>query len=422
MIKIHNKIDCCGCESCSQKCPRKCIEMRQDLEGFLYPHIDIDKCNNCGLCEKVCPLRNKIIPTIPSVYAVRNNDEGIRRRSSSGGAFYALANFIISKKTGVVFGVKYNSDFEPIFDSTDNINGLIDFLGSKYIQARVGKAFINCQKYLNEGRSVLFSGTPCQISALRRFLIKDYPNLYTCDFICHGVPSPVVWHNYITGEIEKYKSYIVKNNNCQSKKYSPIITGINFRDKSQGWKHFRFVMSFADNAGNDHNSSNLSFGIHENNYMRAFLKNVILRPSCYACHFRSEKSDADITLADFWGVEHIIPEQDDDKGISLVQTRTYKGECILENASNIWKQKQNIQNKDILQSSFKRSADFDIRRYWIIRSILSTDLESSLKRFSLRLNDKPNFFIVFLNKYFNKLKKYEYINHSLLKLYFKFLN
>ena len=197
MIQLNSKYDCCGCSACAQSCPKECIIMRADEEGFLYPQIDTDTCINCGLCERVCPVINQSLPQKPhSVYAAKNKNEDIRLKSSSGGLFTLLAERTINNG-GVVFGAKFNDDWSVIHDYTETIDGIKIFRGSKYLQSNTNICYKSVRKFLKEGRKVLFSGTPCQIAGLHLFLNKEYPNLTTVDIICHGVPSPLVWHKYV---------------------------------------------------------------------------------------------------------------------------------------------------------------------------------------------------------------------------------
>lgn len=200
MIRIYNKHDCCGCNSCVQRCPKSSITMREDEEGFLYPDVDESTCIDCGLCETVCPVIHQSTVRKPiAVCAAKNKDEKIRLSSSSGGAFTALAESVIDED-GVVFGAKFDEDWSVVHDYMETREGLAAFRGSKYVQSRIGDSFKKAEQFLKAGRKVLFSGTPCQIAGLKRFLRKEYDNLLTVDFICHGVPSPGVWREYLKEE------------------------------------------------------------------------------------------------------------------------------------------------------------------------------------------------------------------------------
>lgn len=347
MIRITDKKDCCGCHACASVCARHSITMQEDNEGFLYPVVDTSTCTDCGLCEKVCPVINKDAPRKPlKVYAAKNRDEEIRRQSSSGGIFTPLAEAVI-REGGVVFGAKFDKDWDVIHAWTDTIEGIADFRGSKYVQSTIGDTYREVREFLKQGRKVLFSGTPCQIAGLRKFLRKEYDNLLTVDVVCHGVPSPLVWRKYLeeTRKNLRAERDAGKNTVYSSLKDLPVITGISFRDKTHGWKKFGFRLRYAASkaAGNSVSISakdkdrTLLQPFPDNVFMKGFLKNLYLRPSCYSCAARSGKSGSDISIADFWGVQNYYPEFDDDRGIGLVLVNTDKGRKAYEqvNADSI---------------------------------------------------------------------------------------
>lgn len=308
MISISDKQKCCGCSACAQRCPKQCITMQEDAEGFLYPQVDADVCIDCGLCEKVCPFINPNDKREPiQTLAAINKNEVIRMQSSSGGIFSFVAEQIIDEG-GVVFGARFDEKWQVILDYTETIDGLVAFRGSKYVQARVGSTYRQCLKFLNDGRKVLFSGTPCQIAGLKRYLRKDFDNLFTIDLACHGVPSPKVWKMYLDS-LQKTLS----------------INNINMRDKQNGWKKFNFRLSYS----NEENSYELTSPAFDNDYMKAFLCNLILRPSCHDCKMKECRSNSDITLADYWGIENVSPEMNDNRGTSLVLLHNEKAKALL---------------------------------------------------------------------------------------------
>ena len=196
-IKLAEKHICTGCAACYSVCPVQCISMKEDAEGFLFPIIDEEKCTKCSLCEKTCLsiMQGKERKPL-NVYAAKNPNEEIRKESSSGGIFTLLAEHVINKG-GVVFGARFNEDWEVIHDYTETVKGLAAFRGSKYVQSRIGDMYKTAKDFLEKDRNVLFSGTPCQIAGLKAFLRKDYDNLLTVDLVCHGVPSPLVWKRYL---------------------------------------------------------------------------------------------------------------------------------------------------------------------------------------------------------------------------------
>lgn len=311
MITIIDKHNCCGCSSCVQRCPKQCITLQQDKEGFLYPHVDTTTCIDCGLCEKVCPY---LVPQqeceLSNVFAAKNPDEAIRKESSSGGIFTMLAVSIVHEG-GVVFGARWGMDWNVVHSYTESVEGIKAFRSSKYVQSNINDSYQKAEAFLKEGRKVLFSGTPCQIAGLKSFLRKEYDNLISAECVCHGVPSPCLWQKYLA-EVSKGKE----------------MTFINHRDKRTGWRNYSVVIKFADGEEIAQH--------HDNNpWIRAFIKNLTLRPSCYTCQFKCKTSFADITLGDLWGDRQLLPEQDENKGITLVIANTLKGDAILKEMQNI---------------------------------------------------------------------------------------
>ena len=310
MINITDKEKCNACTACTSICVRGCITMHEDNEGFLYPKVDQSLCNNCGLCEIVCPIIHQR-PSVPisnlDIYACYNKNDEIRRLSSSGGIFTLLSEKVLVEG-GVVFGSCFDHNFSVKHDFTENNHELEIFRGSKYLQSRIEDNYQKTEKFLKEGRKVLFSGTPCQIAGLKNYLRKDYKNLITVDFACHGVPSPKVFRIYLEQSFLKNKNEKIKD--------------IKFRDKSEGWKKFNFAITMQDK---NKYCRTIKERLDTNVYMKGFLNNLYLRPSCYVCQVKSFSSGSDITIADFWGIEKIHPEMDDDKGTSLAIINTEEG-------------------------------------------------------------------------------------------------
>lgn len=347
MIEINRKEDCVGCNACVQKCPVHCISMCSDEQGFQYPRVDAEKCINCGLCEKVCPVINQNEPERPvNVYAGWNTYEKVRLASSSGGVFFSLAKRIIDEG-GIVFGAKFNKKWEVVHSYADTTEGIKEFIGSKYVQSKIGNCYLYAEKFLKAGRKVLFSGTPCQIAGLKRFLRKDYADLLlTVDVVCHGVPSPGIWKEYLN-HITRPKG-ASKNTESQTSLISmdeiPSIEGISFRDKRLGWEKYGIAILYAAPKGgkNSESQSSISkdkrdselFESHgENIFMQGFLKDLYLRPSCYECPAKCGKSHSDITLADFWGIKKYYPNLYSEEGISLILSKTERGERSLNDSA-----------------------------------------------------------------------------------------
>ena len=310
MITITDKQNCCGCSACSSICPKHCITMQADNEGFLYPIVNETDCIDCGLCEKVCNELHPYEKREPlKVLAAINKDEEVRLKSSSGGIFHILAQKTISEG-GVVFGARFDEQWQVVIDYAEDMKGVEAFMGSKYVQACMETAYEDAKRFLTEGRKVLFSGTPCQIAGLHKFLRKRYDNLLSVDFICHGTPSPKVWSLYLEEVIKRGQR----------------ISSVEFRNKAKGWKNFSFHLRYNEE---DKTTSMLS-PFSQNHYMKAFLQDIILRPSCYACKAKGCSSQSDLTIADFWGIHTVFPEMDDDKGTGLVFINTEKGQQALD--------------------------------------------------------------------------------------------
>ena len=309
MIDIRHKTDCCGCEACVQVCPKKCIDFSRDNQGFLYPQVNKDICVDCGLCEKVCPVINKVTSstnTSSTLYAVKSNDDKILEQSSSGGFFSLLADYVLTKG-GVVYGAAFDVAFNVCHSRVDNIADLHKLRGSKYVQSRIGRTFSECKEDLQLGKLVLFTGTPCQISALGHFLRKDYDNLIKVEVVCHGVPSPMIYQQYL-------KETVIKEVQDRT------ITKVNFRTKLGSWKKYFFTVEY-----NDHGEAGMyKECVTESLYMKGFLSDLYVRPSCFECPAKNFTSGADFTIADFWGQEYTFPEFDEDKGVSAVFVNTAK--------------------------------------------------------------------------------------------------
>ena len=321
-----------------QRCPKHCISLQEDAEGFLYPKVDLSLCIDCGLCEKVCPELHLASARKPlATYAGKHKNDEIREGSSSGGVFSALAEKVI-ETGGVVFGARFDADWEVVHDYTETMAGLSVFRGSKYVQSRIGNSYALVEQFLKSGRIVLFTGTPCQIAGLKLFLRKDYEQLLTVDVICHGAPSPGIWRQYLQEEIAR------QCNRKNTVLLHPIsgrdvrVVDIAFRNKVSGWKKYSFALTFSTTG---RSGEKFSFCSHmpftENLFMKGFLANLYLRPSCYACPAKGGQSNSDLTLGDFWGIQHVMPQLDDDKGMSVVLVNTEKGHALLDKTKiNAW--------------------------------------------------------------------------------------
>lgn len=307
MIKIEDKKDCCGCGACAQICPRKCIEMRYDEEGFAYACVDEQSCINCSLCEQVCPVINSgDARQAISVKAVKSTDDNLRKVSSSSGLFTLLSRVVLSRG-GVVYGACYNADGDVVHAVACNEQELAQMRGSKYAQSNVSIVFADVERRLKEGVEVLFSGTPCQVHGLRRYLRRDYDNLIVVDVVCHGVPSPMVWRNYL------------KDINPDGLR--PLY--INMRQKSRWNRSYSIKVA----SGGRVLVNQLA---RHNVYMQAFRKDYTLRPSCYECAAKGGRSQSDITIGDLWGARKIVPRMADHKGLNAALVWSEKGARLMD--------------------------------------------------------------------------------------------
>ena len=306
-MEIVSKSKCSGCHACFNICPKDAIIMVPDENGFKYPQINEDLCIHCNLCKKVCPILKDVKKENDiQAYACINKNNEIRKNSSSGGVFYLLAKNILSKN-GVIFGARFNDDFEVVHDYIEKVEDIYLFQGSKYVQSTIHDSYKKAKKFLDCNRLVLFTGTPCQIEGLLSYLQKGYPNLITQDIICHGVPSPKLFKLY--------------KENIQNK-YGDEITKINFRNKTSSWKNYEMSI--------DLKNHHYEISHNDDVYMKAFLNDIALRDSCYQCNAKKKHRLSDITLADFWGIESVLPEMDDDKGTSLVIINSTLGKQLFE--------------------------------------------------------------------------------------------
>lgn len=304
--------NCCGCFACYNVCKTSAIRMKYDDEGFFYPTIEKANCINCGRCEEVCPVLNFDAPTknkIEKIYYGHILNESIRLDSSSGGVFSLLAGYVLDN-SGIVVGAAYDNDWNIVHKIVFNRDGLYTIRGSKYVQSAINHVYQEVKKYVLQGRLVLFSGTTCQVEGLRRFLNTEYSNLLLVDLICHGVPSPMVWQEYI--------SSISAGRN---------IEDIKFRSKNKGWKKFSLMIRYD-------NGKVYTNDLFTDVYLRGFLSNLYLRPSCHNCIFKTRVRNTDFTIADFWGIQSLHPDDDDDRGVSLLMLHSEKAINIFRNISN----------------------------------------------------------------------------------------
>lgn len=302
MIEYINSKDqsrCCSCRACEQICPQCALTMKPNEEGFMYPELDTEKCIHCGLCDKVCPMMNRPGGEAPKkIYAVQHKEDEVLEGSSSGGVFRLLADYII-KQGGCVVGCVWGEGNRPILAIAETIDALKSMQGSKYLSSDTNNVYPQVKELLDKGQLVLFTGAPCQCAGLLTFLRKPYENLYTADFLCHGMPSQQIFDVYI-GSIEKHRK--------------GKVSDIKFRDKSRrGWglcfSYFCNGKKYADVG-------------KTNPYMFGFVSGYLNRYSCYSCPFTGEKRFTDFSFCDYWGYSSYGVDVDGSKGISAVSVNT----------------------------------------------------------------------------------------------------
>lgn len=310
MIDIKEKVNCCGCWACVNVCPKQCINMEVDVEGFHYPVVDKDNCIECGRCDSVCPLQKPKMhdEAIPQSFVVQNKDKDVLRNSTSGGFYTVLSTYVISNG-GVVFGAAFDKNMVLRHSYSETLEGCKKFRGSKYVQSLIGNSFKQAKEFLDEGRMVAFSGTPCQIAGLVGYLgKKKYEKLILVDLVCRGVPSP--------GVLSRYLEYHAHGKNAK-----PI--GWLSRDKYYGYDLSTATIQFNDNVSSYHGL------MDEDLMLSAYFKGLISRPSCYECHFKTLHRLSDITIFDCWNAKD-TSKRFSRQGATNVFIHTEKGKEIFD--------------------------------------------------------------------------------------------
>lgn len=382
-IIVVEKENCYGCHACSNICPTGAITMSTDEEGFYYPVVNDKLCVNCKKCLDVCPHihppKKKILKKAFACYA-KNEEEHLS--SSSGGFFSVIARKCI-KDNGVVFGAAFDDNLEVHHIKVSSLEDIHKLKGTKYIQSKLGDIFIDVRNELHTGKKVVFSGTPCQIVALKNFLGGEYENLICIDLICHGVPSPLVWKRYLNENFGEDN-----------------VVMMQFRNKEKGIQNLTLDYTLKDNQI-----------IHENYrdslYIKGFIHNLYTRPSCFNCNFKGDKRSSDITIGDFWSIQEFHPEMNHKFGVSAVIIHTVKGEDWLKSISNelnICKSTSSkiaVWNESLFKAAILNKDRIDFFDRWEENSINDTILSIINKR-----NDKTNttmekkhFFETILNRF-----------------------
>lgn len=314
MIVIQNKADCCGCTACVSVCPAHCIVLSSDAEGFTYPQVDNARCLECGACQNVCPVKaphprqSKM-----DAYVVQDKRRNIRESSSSGGAFTAMAEYVIARQ-GTVYGAAYDEQHHVRHIGVRLVQQLEKFRGSKYVQSCVEGIFPEIQHKLIEREWVLFSGTPCQVAGLKKYLRNDYPTLLTVDLACHGVPSPKLWALYLAWWRNKENSE---------------LESVEFRSKKYGYSGSTMRLIFAN--GHEYSRERML-----QMYKNAMFAGLSMRPSCHNCHFKTQARASDYTIFDCWHVNTFCSDMDDDRGTTALLVQSEKGNTLLPEISAAW--------------------------------------------------------------------------------------
>ena len=309
-LKTKDKKTCNGCTACSLACPKHCIEMKEDSEGFIYPVVDESRCIHCGRCLNICSnykkqeIADKILP-----FAIINKDKNVLERSTSGGTFYAILENSFKEENTVCYGAAYDDELVVRHMRATSLKEAQKFMGSKYVRSDIVGIYEKIKKDLQNGKKVLFTGTPCETMGLVTYLGKKWDNLITCDIICHSNPSPKV--------LSKYFKALELMEDSKLKRYT-------FRAKSNGWANPLPIAEFANGRI-----------LEESTYQKAFGSVLISRPCCSECKFTTPQKVADITIGDFWGVEKLTDIKDYTNGISIVFANNKKGLDVINSLEHV---------------------------------------------------------------------------------------
>ena len=334
---------CVGCGACSIICPFKAIEMVENKEGFLYPYVDEKKCSTCGQCIRICPENVLIERTLPkSILAIKHKEDLQRKKSTSGGAFSALSDYILSKN-GVVYGAVFDKEFVVHHVRGESIHIRDDMRGSKYVQSYLDDMFILVKEDLEDGRYVLFSGTPCQVAGVKSFLGKEYDRLFLVDVVCYGAPSPRLFKDYI--------NYI-------KTKYGSNISRYTFRNKLISWRDGKSCIELTNKKKVSKECTSI--------FDYLYWSGNTLRLSCYQCQYAQNERISDVTIGDCWGIEKSFPQFEDKLGVSLVLLNTEKGQAIYEQIKKDVDERR-FRDKSWQQPRLSRPTDKPLTRaqFWI---------------------------------------------------------
>ena len=393
MIDIIDKKNCCGCWACKNICPKSCIVMIEDNEGFRYPKVDINNCIGCDLCEKVCPILNvkhELKNDSQKGFLLQIKDERIRNESTSGGAFTAIASWVLTND-GVVFGASMNLGEKRVEHTwVETIGELSKFRNSKYVQSDIHDSYLSCKRFLSEGRWVCFSGTPCQIEGLKHFLRKEYEKLVTIDVVCYGIPSPGLFKDYLSWKQNKIGGQFKK---------------ILFREKRLCYNYTSFSIY------NDDEKRNYHKGVESEQFMRSFFSNMNVRPSCYNCRFKKRYRVSDFTIWDCYDVK-MFSNKYDDKGTNRVLVHSLLGERIMSEITPLIKLEQ-YENVDFFiadEIAMVKSVPLNIKREQFFSDYAQMNMETLMNKwFPITMKVRINSFlrkIAFKLGIYNTVKRF----------------
>lgn len=404
MIKIDEKKNCCGCTACASICPKECISLVKDEEGFKYPEIDLNKCVDCGMCKRVCPV-NSVFDTSETkeTYIAQLKNSNELYKSASGGIFAAIAHNVISNN-GVVVGAAYDENFNVVHCIAKTEMEIYRFQGSKYVQSNLNDIFKKIKLILQTGKLVCFSGTPCQVAGLNNFLGKKYSNLITVDIVCAGVPSQNLW--------DKYLDY-------QKSKFGSNVNYVNFREKTYGYQCSTMLIKF--DSGKVYSKSG-----RIDPMMNFFVSGIAKRPSCYECPFKGiSNRSSDITLFDAWHASTLVPEFKDDRGYTSVLINTSIGKKEWETLCNNSIKSKKVEIEDIVSLDgimINNNPKVHTHRNSFYKTLNNEGLEGCIKHYLhignvdyLLENIKPFLYKIGLINYTKKIKRIKKEYLSILK-------
>ena len=349
MIDKLSPNECALCGSCADACPTGAISFKKEYLDFCYPVVDSDRCVNCGLCEKVCPVLSAGAEPADRreehrVYAAQNPDTDVRRSSSSGGVFWAMAQAALARGW-YVCGAVFDDNFRVHHLVSNREADVRRMMGSKYAQSDLSGVYRQVKSLLRAGESVLFTGCPCQVAALHSFLGQAYENLVTVDIICHGTPSSAILRTYLADQEKKHRSK---------------IRDICFRDKKHGWHLSSIRIDFE-------NGDRYLAPITIDPLMRGYFGATVLKESCYSCSFKNFRSGSDLTIGDFWGAEIALKDLDDNTGLSAVIANSRMGEQFLRQCGlSLWEQEMDTVirfNRNLIAPTRKNPARDDFYNF-----------------------------------------------------------